>query len=165
MKTKSKSTKSHPLGAFDPRAFGPEFDRGEMFSLDKFLEYFSEENNPTYLWMIRAFCRRNNQAVPERVEQYLDDVGERLIELADRKDWSDRKAATEVYRAHDMSKSGSHDPFDRYQIAQRNRLAIGRVNVRKMRGERITHALKKVAKELSVEYSLLRDVWYRQKGK
>ena len=141
------------------------------FELHRLKEYYKESSNPLYAWEALNFCLKRNYTIPEWVLRYFEEASSNIMELAGKQEMLDQRASAEVYKALDMSKKGSRNVFDRYQVACKRDEMVARVCSRITKetphglcdGEKVTHAIEKVAEEFGVSPETVQEAYYKWK--
>jgi len=147
-----------------------------QMELDAIHISYEENQNPLLVWEALELCMDASYPFPDWVSEYLKEVASKLLELPKKRDDLKNpstektlpRAAFDVSKALGMSESGSGDIFSSYLIFKRNQEIVSRVCGRIVRdtpqgiedGEKVTHAMEAVAKEMNVEYSIVRKLYY-----
>jgi hypothetical protein len=155
--------------------------RTELY-LDYLEERYRREDNPVYAWMAYDLSRKEEVDFPEWVLNYLGEVAEDLIALAEGREPKRKpkrepskkpkkktkgqrvepKASEKIYAILKLGKPNSRNAFTRYQDSCRKETVLGRVLEEMLREEKETisrRIAEKVAKEMAVSVESVNQ-WY-----
>ena len=143
--------------------------------LDAIHNFYKEKQNPLFLWEALKLCYSNSHPLPYWVLNYFKESASNLIELSDRQEKSEQRAAFEVYKALGMKEPGSGTIFSKYQIQQRDQKIIWKILDKADYDEEgdvknITKVLKDTTEELKkedpmLEYATVRKTWFSSREK
>jgi hypothetical protein len=141
------------------------------FLLDSLRESYEKVKNPLFIWEAFKICREDFHAIPGWVLEYLDAVADKLLELPNKYESGDpgQRASADICSVLGMKKKkGARSVFSNYRHYKNNQEIVSKVCERIVKqtpqgivdDEKVTHAMRKVAKEFNVEYGTVRKLYY-----
>jgi hypothetical protein len=142
------------------------------FLLDSLRESYEKGKNPLFIWETFKICREDLHAIPGWVMEYFDSVADKLLELPNKYESGEpgQRASDDICRILGMKKKkGARSVFSNYRHYKNNQEIVSKVCERIVKqtpqgivdDEKITHAMRAVAKEMKVDYRTVKRLYYK----